>query len=401
MRVLVLTPNYPEQGNPWSGIFVKKQVDTLRDLGLAVDVFHVAYAHRWPFCTFLPSAPKLELEEADHRGNTYVRFPVKTLPRLMVGPDWLFRLCHRAANARVLRLVEQLRPDVLHFHFGRSFGYAYQAVTRHPELATVITSHGGCNRWSRTNPIYRRIMRRSFSRADRVIAVSEKIRRDAADLGFDVANYDMVGNGIDDSALRTKADYWSPAAGRPLRLSAVGSLLALKGHDDTIRAVADLVARGRDVRLDIVGEGAEQQRLEALIAQLGLGGRVTLHGSLPNDQALAVIGRSDVHCLPSWNEGFGIVYLEALAQSVPTIACRGQGIEPLIVESEAGWLVDPHAPDQIARHLERLMAEPELLGQAGERGRQYVQDRWTWKEVCRQIVAVYEKAMAAAASRRT
>jgi len=396
MHIVVVTFNYPTPGVLYSGTFVKKQVEALRDLGLRVDVFHVYYTHKWPISCIARIPPMEAVREADGRGNLYIRCPVRVVPRLLLAPDWLYGLFHREASRQLLDVVEELKPDLLHFHFARSMGMGYRAMARHPEVPRVLTSHGLCTRESRHRRIYRGIVRRGFRMADKVIFVSEKLRRDAVDLRLSEGNFEVVGNGIDGKIVRGKDQYWAPGCGRPFRISAVGNLIPLKGHDDTLRAVAMLTERGHDVRLDIVGEGDEYARLSQLIGKLDLGDRVTLHGSLVNEETLKVVYQSDVHCLPSWNEGFGVVYIEAMVLSVPTIACRGQGIEPLLTESEAGFLVDAHSPGQIAGTLERLITEDGLVALLGERSRQFIAAGHTLQKVCHRIVGVYESAIEAA-----
>jgi glycosyltransferase involved in cell wall biosynthesis len=400
MRVLVVADNYPSATNPIGGTFVKSQVEALRRLGVQTDVFHVLNTYYWPLSRLRGQTVRPEVWETNAAGHQYITSVCRILPRVLTGPDWVFGLFSGAVNRRLEEVVEKLRPDLLHFHAGRTLGYAYDVLAKHPELATVITSHGACTRESRRRPNYCRLMQRTFRRADRVILVSEKLRRDALELGFAGDNLRVIGNGIAESQLREKSEHWSPESGRPLRIIGVGNLWALKGHDDSIRAVGLLRERGRQATLDIVGAGAEAGRLAALVNSLGLGGQVKLHGGLPRETTVQMIGESDLMCLPSWNEGFGIVYLEALAQSVPVIACRGQGIEPLVVESESGFLVDPHSPEQIAARIEELMVRPGLATELGERGRRYVGEHWTEERIGRQIIGIYEEALAAARGRQ-
>lgn len=400
MRVLVVADNYPSVPHPIAGTFVKCQVEALRRQGVHVDVFHVLNAFFWPLNRLAGQVTPPEVWECDAAGQCYITSIVRVLPRVLTAPDWIFGLFSGAVNRRLTEAVEKLQPDLIHFHTARTLGYARDALAKHPELATVITTHGACTSCSRERPGYRRMVRRNFRQADRVILVSEKLRRDAVELGCAGDNLTVIGNGIAESLLRAKSDYWSPESGRPLRLVGVGNLVTLKGHDDSIRAVGLLRDRGHKVTLDIVGSGPEAGRLASLVAGLGLGEQVKLHGWLPREQAVEMIGRSDLMCLPSWNEGFGIVYLEALAQSVPVIACQGQGIEPLLVESQAGFLVAPHSPEQIAANVEKLLRQPGLAAEMGERGRRQVGEHWTESRLCGQIIGVYEEVLAAARERR-
>ena len=399
MHMLVITPIYPIGSCGWGGIFVKRQVEALRGLGHRVDVVRVSHAHVWPISLLSKVRPEPETTEVDPQGNHFICIANRILPRMLVGPDWLFKLFHRRVNARMLETIEQLRPEVLHVHFGRSLGYADLALQRHGELPVVITTHGGGTRASRHNPFCRSIMRRAFQRADRVVAVSDKIRRDADAMNIGTDNFRIIGNGLPSEYVRPKADYWTPDCGRPLRLVTVCNLIPLKGTDDTLRAMRRLADRGIRTELRVVGTGPERSRLEQMARNLGLDDCLTFTGSLPHDEAMEEIYRADVYCMPSWNEGFGVVYVEAMGQGVPVIACRGQGIDTVVSESGAGLLVPGKDPDALAAALASFINNPAQITDMGRKGYDYARERLTWEAVARRLVALYEEVIAEKAQR--
>jgi len=393
MHILVLTPSYPVPAHPWAGIFVMRQVEALRRLGHRVDVVRISHSHMWPFSLLSKVRRQPETAEVDAQGNHFVCIANRIIPRLLVGPDWLFQLFHRRVKVRLLETIEQLRPDVLHVHFGRSLGYADLALRRHGELPVVITTHGGGTRSSRHNPFCRSIMRRSFQRADRVVAVSDKIRRDADSMDIRTDNFRIIGNGLPVEYVRPKVDYWKPDCGRPLRLVTVCNLISLKGTDDTLRAMRRLADRGLSTEFHVVGAGPERKRLEQMAGHLGLADCVTFTGSLPHEEALEEIYRADLYCMPSWNEGFGVVYVEAMGQGVPVVACRGQGIDAVVRESRAGLLVPGKDPEALASAIATFVDNPAQVADMGRRGYEYARKQLTWEAVARRLVALYEEVI--------
>lgn len=128
-------------------------------------------------------------------------------------------------------------------------------------------------------------------------------------------------------------------------------------------------ARLRDVipglEIRIVGNGPERPRLQAICRDLSLSRTVRWLGDLSIDALAEEYNRADVFCLPSVQEGFGIVFLEAMAASKPIVAARAAAV-PEVVRS--GILVEPENADALAEGIARLYRDPDLrhsLGLAG------------------------------------
>lgn len=394
LRILVVTPSYPTASCPWGGIFIKLQVEALRRMGHRVDVFRVSHAHLWPFNLLSQSVPEPEIWETDERGNHSICVEGRILPRHLTMPDWLFRPFHRRVNAEALKAVERLKPDLVHFHVTRSVGYFYSVLRRYPDLPTVITSHGGDTRFGRGLFWFRPVLRRGMARVGRVIAVGERIRADCRRMGISTDNMVVIGNGIPAEIVRPKTDRWTPGCGRPLRLVAVCNLIPLKGTDDTLKAMKRLTDRGYDLELRVTGKGPERGRLEALALELGLTDRVTFLGGKAHEDAIDEIYAADLFCMPSWDEGFGVVYVEAMGQGVPVIACRGQGIQNVVEESQAGVLVPGKDPEALAEAIAALVDQPEHLAAMGDRGYEFVRSGYTWDAVAAKITALYREVLA-------
>jgi glycosyltransferase involved in cell wall biosynthesis len=107
--------------------------------------------------------------------------------------------------------------------------------------------------------------------------------------------------------------------GRTARLVSVGSLTPVKGHATLLRAVAELVRAGRDVRVDLVGEDTSGGAVPALARDFALDRRVTLHGFLPQPRAHAVVRDADLMIVTSRHEAGPVAMLEAAAVGVPTV----------------------------------------------------------------------------------
>lgn len=130
-----------------------------------------------------------------------------------------------------------------------------------------------------------------------------------------------------------------------------------KRVDLLLRAAAQLRARIPQLEVRIAGDGPEQKTLNRLAATLRLSGTVRWLGSLNADQLAREYSRSDVFCLPSVQEGFGIVLLEAMAAEKPVIAVRAAAMPEV---APHGLLVAPEDYEALARGIESIYHQPDL-----------------------------------------
>lgn len=153
---------------------------------------------------------------------------------------------------------------------------------------------------------------------------------------------------------------------------------------DLLRAMAHLRRRQPAARLLIVGDGPEHGRLRALAGELGLGAAAQFSGALPDAEMAHVYRRSRIFCLPSVQEGFGIVFLEAMAAGLPIVATTAAAIPEVVPQRQAGILVPPGDVTSLAAALDELLSEPRLAAEYGAFGRDHVQ-QYDWARVAEQF----------------
>ncbi|MEP6768407.1 MAG: glycosyltransferase family 4 protein [Acidobacteriota bacterium] len=140
-----------------------------------------------------------------------------------------------------------------------------------------------------------------------------------------------------------------------------------------VATLLDAVSRlPSPARLTVVGTGPERRRLERRARELGLAGRAAFLGHVPFERLASEYGRASVFCLPSRQEGFGIVFLEAMAAGLPIVAARAAAVPELVVDGESGILVPPGDAEALAAALGRLLSDPAERKRLSERGRHRV-----------------------------
>jgi len=145
---------------------------------------------------------------------------------------------------------------------------------------------------------------------------------------------------------------------RARQLIYVGSLIQRKGLDLLLPALAQT---SEDIRLVIVGEGQEKPLLEQQMKKLNLTERVEFKGYVEGEALRRLYMESDAFILPTREDCFGLVLLEAMCASLPVISSKyADGAKDLIEEGKNGYIVEPEDTDAFAKTIERLFEEGNL-----------------------------------------
>ncbi len=190
----------------------------------------------------------------------------------------------------------------------------------------------------------------------------------------------VVPEGIDLDAWEEPPSRHGPSDSPPTILS-VGHQYPRKNTVTLLRAHRRVLARLPDARLRIVGGGPELPRLRREARELGVEARVTFLGPVPShEQVREEYRRAHCFCLPSLQEGFGIVFLEAMAAGLPVVG-PDRGAPPEVL-GEAGLTVPPEESSALARALIQVLTSPALREDMARRGLRRVR-RYDYRTVAR------------------
>jgi glycosyltransferase involved in cell wall biosynthesis len=193
-------------------------------------------------------------------------------------------------------------------------------------------------------------------RGTRTLTVSDSTRAELLAFGLPAARVAVMPEAVDVPAV----DELAPKAG-PLRVLMLGRLEPAKFVEEGIAAFALLAARRPGARLDVAGGGEPSYRtlLEARVAALGLGDRVTFHGRVDDAARLALLDAAHVHLFTSHREGWGLTVTEAARRGVPTVGYDAPGVRDSVRDRR---LLAPLAggPGALAPLLARLAEDGAL-----------------------------------------
>ena len=293
-----------------------------------------------------------------------------------------------SAARSLLRLVDQERPEIIHFHDARSAGIG--ALIRVQRIPPIIVSR-------RVDfPIGRNpFSRRKYRRADAVVAVSNRIGDICLQAGILRERIAIVHDGIDIERFGTMmpkararlAIGISP--GIPI-IGVVAALVNHKGHRYLLDAMPMVLEKKSDAHLVIAGDGPLRKSLESQSRQLGIVKAVTFLGQIEKvPEFLAAI---DLFVLPSHMEGLCQALIEALAAGIPCIATRAGGIPDVIEDGRSGLLVPPRDPNALAYAVNRVLDDETLKHHLMDGGRLQA-GNFTREKMVRQTVTVYKQAL--------
>nr|WP_231134445.1 glycosyltransferase [Motilibacter deserti] len=257
-----------------------------------------------------------------------------------------------------LRLLRAVRPDVLHANLSVPWAGAPALTAAHalPGLRTVVVQQlplrtTALPEWARTRAL--------LLRADAHVAVGEGSARRMEDFyALGRGSVRSVPNGVPDVELPARAPR------ERLVVGSLGRLDGQKAYDVLLRAAA----RVEGVDVEVVGEGAERERLEALAGELGLQGRVRLPGW--SERSRDALAGFDVFCLPSRAEGFPLSIVEAMLAGLPVVATAVGGVPEAVLDGRTGLVVPRDDVDALAGALRALRDDVGLRDRLGKAGRE-------------------------------
>ncbi len=173
---------------------------------------------------------------------------------------------------------------------------------------------------------------------------------------------------------------------------AVGRMIAQKGMDLLVEAVPMVLGYFPSAKFVIAGEGPEKEGLVNRANQLGVGHAIRFLGSLSRGEYSELMRSIDILALPSRNEPFGIVALEAWAAGKPVVATTAGGPREFVWHNVNGFLVDAN-PGGLAHGIGSLLADHDHCRALGHNGRVAVEDKFNWNTVAAYTEGVYNAAL--------
>ena len=285
-------------------------------------------------------------------------------------------------SLRLLRkkILKDFDPDIIHAHtlgLDSELGAKLKTIFNCP---LVVTTHGS----DTAVPMAKgenELLRSRADKADVIVAVSNQLGELLASSGTKTRII-TIHNGFVPHNLS------SPPEKDPFSVIQVGHLIESKKNEITIRAFAKLKKTYSKLSLTVVGIGNLRGKLEELCRELGVEDSVSFTGQLPNSEVFKRMCSAAYFVMPSKPEGFGIVYLEAMAAGCVTVGTAGQGIADIIKSGENGFLVEADDVEAVVSVLADCINDRELKERIADNGRKTAA-KLDWTTNAEKHIALY------------
>jgi colanic acid/amylovoran biosynthesis glycosyltransferase len=385
--------------------FILSQLTELIDQGCDVDVFSHS---RGDSSKIHPDVEKYGLLDRTHywadgsRWHRAARYLGRAAPSGFRDPVGFLRTLDPRFGRDALGVTQlytaapQLRRDeydVIHCHFGTA---AVVPVLLRDCLglsAKVITTFYGSDvtRYPRLRGM--KCYEQLFSRGDHFLALSKSMHARLVALGCPEHKLSIHHLGVrcDKISFRPR----ELEAGSPVRLVSAARLVEKKGLEYAIRAVALLRDDGFDVQFEVFGDGPLRGSLEALISELDLCDRVTLHGFATQPEVIRAIQRSHIFILPSVTasdgdeEGTPTAIIEAMASGLPVVSTQHSGIPEQVEDGVSGFLVPERDASALANALKELLQKPAGWSTMVSAARRRAEHSFDSRALARDLLTLY------------
>lgn len=324
--------------------------------------------------------------------------------RCSFGPGGnILEHCHNMSMAMLQRLRFEERNgrfDLIHGHDWHVVDALHELKGSRPLLLTVHSTEFGRNGgefgswWE-----YREISGKEWYGgyiADRLTTVSHTMKNELSML-YQIPDWkvDVVPNGIDPKHYEAKID-----PGRvkerygihPLApvILYIGRLVRQKGPDLLIEAVPRVLAHRWDAKFLVAGQGGMEWYLKHRANELDVGDSIRFLGYVSDEERVVLLNACDIVAIPSRNEPFGVVLLEAWSAGRATVATEVGGLGENIDNFRDGIKVYI-SPESIAWGINHIIHNPAYVAELGRRGKAKVKDKFAWATIAKKMEEAYRK----------
>jgi glycosyltransferase involved in cell wall biosynthesis len=283
--------------------------------------------------------------------------------------------------------------SIIHAQFMDTPGYIGALLKKEFGTPLVVTGHG----WDVYDLPFRDewhndLAKQVLNEADQIITVSKSNANKLREIGAPPQKLNVIPNCYNDNLFKPLSQEEArKSLNLPLDkklLLSVGSLVEVKGHTYLIDSMQTILKSRKDLILIIVGSGPLEADLRKKVKKLGLNKNILFTGERKHEEIPVWMNACDLFVLPSLNESFGVVLIEAMACGKPVIGTQVGGVPEIITTDEVGRLIRPKDSEVLAmavlEALDKEWSTEKILEQT---------QRYSWNKIAKRILSVYQKVL--------
>jgi colanic acid/amylovoran biosynthesis glycosyltransferase len=407
LRIGYITNTFPVR----TETFIYREVVALRKSGFPVETFSIRHpgqdfsseAEHLVQETFyiLPVGLKKFLQAhlffaAISPGN-YIRSMFFVLSRRL--PNWRDRLrtfFHFCEAVYLAKVMKERKIEHIHAHYASHSCTIALAASQLLHIPFSFTAHA-YDIWLDQLMLKEKLDKCQF--AVTCSGYGKQFLLDTVDSNYE-GKIHVVHHGVDPEAFTMPR---AEKRAEPTVVS-VGRLHEQKGLPYLIEACHLLLKKGITFKCFIIGDGELKSELQQKITERGLENVVILTGSLDQHEVKNYYGMADLFVLPSViagngdRDGIPNVLIEAMSMGLPVVSTTISGIPELVQNELTGLLVEPRDSESLANAMARLFQSSELRGRMGQRGRDYVRERFDINKNVKDLIDLFKRYTQSSAS---
>ncbi len=298
--------------------------------------------------------------------------------------------------AKMAEVAESHALDILHVHYAiphAASAFLARSMAKPRKVLTATTLHGTDITLVGQEPSFYRITKFCIEASDAVTAVSEYLRVRTEESFNTEKAIEVIPNFIDGEKFRPDGATVSKALfcpeSQPMIMH-ISNFRPVKNISTVIKVFAE-VRKEAAARLVLIGDGPEKLPAEKLCSQMGVQGDVLFLG---NQECIeGILPLADVLLLPSREESFGLVCLEAMSCAVPVVATNSGGVREVVDDGFTGLLHDPSDVEGMSASILKLFRDPGMKREMGSAGRKAALERFAISQVVEKYVDFYERML--------
>lgn len=334
MNVAIITGLYATDDFPSGGAFINERLKELRKTEIPFHVYAISRRYSLGMKLVYKYLLKSDLKNRtvvpwDSNSDFSVIYDTVNVPLFIISliiPNLYWKLKRKS----LLRRIFVTHDTVIHAHWAYPHGFFAIELAQELNLKSVITCHGSdIHSAPKISPLLRKVTVNTIQSSDKTIFVSHALLSSAIEMGYDGINSTVIPNGVDinrffpvEKSIALEKTGWTQS--RRHVVGFVGNLIPIKRADKFVEIFTRIQQQVGDVEFILVGDGELAENIRVACQNAGL--LVTFTGRISHDDICYWMNLFDVMILPSRNEGWPCVVLEAYACGTPVVGADNGGV---------------------------------------------------------------------------
>lgn len=392
MRVLAIANAFPKFKEEYEGSYILKQLEALSKQGVEIRVISPTI--------WIPSA----LGKTKGKMGAYARIPYEAnigelsvqYPRMPLynqmyaqwikSPQLYYELYKTAVYGKVKEIIQEFRPDAIYLTGIFMEGLLGIEIKKDFNISAIFIENSiprlkDAMNSKKMKKCYRSIV----EELDTYIYVSKKQEELLRENGIDCGKAKYLPNGYDIGQIAITKNKKS----RDFKVVTVGFMDERKGYPMVLDAISEMKNKGMKIQYTAIGGGYKLDDYRAKAKQLGIESICNFIGRISHKEVIEHVLNSDLFVLPSYDESFGIAYLEAMACHVPVIMTAGEGISDLMENEKNCLMIERGNQQQLVQYMERAYIDSDWIGNIAESG--FIRSRdFSYRENAKKLIHILE-----------